>query len=597
MIASARGVPDLITLLAATAAEPALDAVLLLDLPPDALASVANIFAELLRTEPRFLGAHLTDDDLWTGVGLRDERTFGPVPGLLVEQPSLLVVVDLARAGLPLARSMVELAGAPVGTVARHGVDRVWRPRARWLATCASAEAGQISLHLLERFTVRFPAARAFPAGDLVARLAGGTGYPTRPSVPPRWRPALSGIFPSPTVEESAVEAAVRLHPDGSARRPISLVRLARGLARLDGAEVVTAQHVEFAATLTGLIDPTYGDGPAPASAALPDAAEPAGQAPQALPATAGAPAAAGAGPAVKGTPVAAEPALPLGAEPVRAGRPYPEDTAEPDREAAPLRLPWQRRRGRVTTAGAVIGTRPATDATDIAWVPTVLAAARMQPLRRRQRPDRTGFQLGAADLRSYRRTPEPEHLLGLVLDHTCRSGWDWLPALASFLQWAYVRRATVLLVQIGGATARTALRAEQARLRSVLDARVMAALTARPGSATPLAHGLELAHASLRHSLQHGRAPVTEAVLVVVTDALGNVPLGASLADRVDGPVADEGVRDAVTAAEGLRALDNLRVVCVQPPGRPYPQLLGRLAQALGAAVVPAGSALRTSA
>jgi magnesium chelatase subunit D len=295
--------------------------------------------------------------------------------------------------------------------------------------------------------------------------------------------------------------------------------------------------------------------------------------------------------------PAAAEPAVALGAQPAPAGRPYPEDVAEPDREAAPLRLPWQRRRGRVSRAGEVIGTQAATDLTEIAWVPTVLAAARMQPLRRRLRPGRAGMQIGADDLRRYRRVPESDFLLGLLLDHTCRPDWDWLPVLAPYLRWAYVRRAHVQLVQVGGAAARTPLRSEQARLRSILDPRLMAALTARPGSATPLAHGLELMHGGIRHSLQHGRAPVTEAVLVVVTDALGNVPLQASLDDRVSGRVTDQGVRDALAAAEALRLLDNLSVVCVQPPDRPYPRLLGRLAEALGASVLPSRPPARVPA
>ena len=52
------------------------------------------------------------------------------------------------------------------------------------------------------------------------------------------------------------------------------------------------------------------------------------------------------------------------------------------------------------------------------------------------------------ADLRAYRRQALPERMLVLLLDHTCRHGWDWLPALAPYLQRAYGDRAAVCLVE-----------------------------------------------------------------------------------------------------------------------------------------------------
>ena len=118
--------------------------------------------------------------------------------------------------------------------------------------------------------------------------------------------------------------------------------------------------------------------------------------------------------------------------------------------------------------------------------------------------------------------------------------------------------------------------------LRSLLDPRVMAALSRKPGGSTPLAHGLELVEQVLRHALQHGAATLTGAEVVVVTDGLGNVPLDASTRDKLTGPVGGAGVADAVDAAQALRAFDGVRVVIVQPPRVPHPEILLRLTDAI---------------
>jgi magnesium chelatase subunit D len=50
----------------------------------------------------------------------------------------------------------------------------------------------------------------------------------------------------------------------------------------------------------------------------------------------------------------------------------------------------------------------------------------------------------------SYRRAPQPGHLLVLLLDHTCRAeDWNWLEPLSEYLGWAYVNRALVGVVEV----------------------------------------------------------------------------------------------------------------------------------------------------
>jgi len=263
---------------------------------------------------------------------------------------------------------------------------------------------------------------------------------------------------------------------------------------------------------------------------------------------------------------------------------PYPEDSANPDREAEPLKLPRQRAAGRPTDRGPVLSTTSARSLEDIAWLDSVRHAALYRHFRLRSAPasHRNRVLVTGADLRAYRRAALPERMLVLLLDHTCRHGWDWLPTLAPYLHQAYSGRAAVCLVEVGGEGAPSLFRAERAMLRSLLDPRVVVALSRRPGGSTPLAHGLQLVEQALRHALQHGAATLTAAEVVVVTDGLGNVPLDASARDEVTGPIGGAGVADAIYAAGALRNFDQVRVIVVRPPRVPHPEILLRLADAI---------------
>jgi magnesium chelatase subunit D len=274
-------------------------------------------------------------------------------------------------------------------------------------------------------------------------------------------------------------------------------------------------------------------------------------------------------------------PALPPG--------PYPEDRVPPAREADPLRWPAQRPRAAGSAGGPVIGTQPAAALRDIALVSTVLSAAKFQKVRPPPPPGGCPFLITRADLRSYRRAPVPGHLLVLVLDWTCTSNRDWEQALRPHLRWAYVGRARVTLIQVGSAEAREPLRAEQINARNLLSPRVGAALDSlhqARGTATPLAHGLDLATRTLRKELQHGRGAVRQARLVVFTDGRGNVPLAASRAARLDDLVSRQGVEDALQVARALRALNHVEAFFLNPLPRQYADLPLTLAEALGATV-----------
>ena len=262
-----------------------------------------------------------------------------------------------------------------------------------------------------------------------------------------------------------------------------------------------------------------------------------------------------------------------------------------PRRVADPLHFGWQR--GKTGPArGFPIGTQHARDLSDIAVVPTLLEALLHQIERcpAHYQEDHP-LHVRVEDLRSYRRVPWTGHLLVLVLDHTCRAlDWDWLAPLAPYLSWAYATRAQVGVVQVGAAVTGgdpvRQLAASEFRVRNLLDPRVEQALEPRPGRATPLAHGLTLAAAILRHDTQQGGAPVTEARLVVVTDGRANVPLSNSQSGMPPAKVGQRAIHDAQNAAREIRGLHRVQSVVIDPGPLASGYLATRLAATLDAPI-----------
>ncbi|MFD5186844.1 hypothetical protein ACFWMU_01595 [Streptomyces sp. NPDC058357] len=586
----------LLTALACAAIEPKLSGVLLFDLPDAHLVTVAAVLDRLLAGPtgtpvPRTaLTAATTDEDLWS----RPRVSRGPHgidfaldPGPLTEPvpgPSLVVVPDLARLSVPGKRAAVQLLGADVATVEQSGLRRRWRPAARWLAVCRTEDVPRVSPHLLDRFPLRLT------APDLSIR-PGDT--PLGP-LPAAWTRALDqarSTGPRPPLHPADDFASRVLEllddQDGTGqRRALALARTARALARLDGAERLTADHAEAAATLLRLRSARNPSAEPPPG---PDAVDTARGAPRILP---------GPWPGTDRRPAPGTPVLEPGpAEPIGSGRaagpwpttdtPYPEDTAGPPPEDSPLRTPARRTTGPRAARGPVVGVRPARDLWDLAPVRTAMEAAKYQAVRDRSEH----LVILPGDLRGYVRAPEPVRTLTLVLDHTCREDWDWHAALAPFLHWAYVTRAPVHVVEVGGRGAPNEVRAESFTALSTRSPRIAAALARPPGRATPLAHGLQLAEQTLRRAFQHHRAGLVEALLVVVTDGRGNVPLAASRRGEAGrDAVGRTGIDDALAAAGRISGMDRTRLhsLVVDPGRQPYPELPHLLAEALDGRVVP---------
>ncbi|WP_221328327.1 hypothetical protein [Actinoplanes sp. L3-i22] len=548
------------TLLRCVAIDHRIGPLLVLDAPPGLLAAMARALTTLMsvsgapRPETVVAGSWLGEDDLWVRLRLADGQ-FRMAPGILVEPGTapIVLVPELSRAGTAVTRAAVTLLGAEVATVERHGHSGTWQPRARWLAGADRSALAGLSPHLLDRFPIRVDAAEII-AGDLVVA-------PIEP---------LTGDWPQ--VTEDALAEVLRTVGRG-ARLGLALARTARALARLSHAAATTATHVRAAAEIMGLVTlASTAEAQPETEASEPGegvAADPVEQAPAAAPLV-----------------EVQESDEPATVEAVVAAGLYPEASPGALPEITPLRNPWAGTTLRRELRGAKIGTERARSRFDLAPVPTLLEAVK----HRRVRPPADRLEIRPEDWRRYRRGWTPGKLLVLVLDHSCHRGWDWTPALAPYLRWAYAERAAVSVVDLGHDKAADWLRAERYRASSVRDSRVLRSLRHTPGRATPLASGIELAAQELLRHLRRSRVYTDRAWLVVVTDGRGNVPLEASARGTVAGPIARQGIDDALAAAAAIRPLAGLRTIVVAPEAGAYAMLPFDLADALGGVVVATG-------
>lgn len=619
------GMPLLIAL-AAGAVVPGLRSVLLFDADGPTLRAAAATAAAMLRQVERrpvqvaSLASAQAEDAIWGGLALRNRAgkpLVGWEPGIASGErgpgrPRLVITIpDLPRLPLAAQRACVAMIGAEEIALERHGHSDVWEPQIFWVATCARAEVGQLSAHLLDRFLLRISSSPRDPARRAQALredLANMGRRQQTPRLPEPWpRRLAQARTASPVVGPAVAADALRYVPAGgegqSMRRPLALTRLAFALAALGSAPELTPQHVAGAARLLGLRPeeaPPPAREPAPAAREqpAPDAVPAEGQ-----PAPEEQPVATGASPPPLtpgvGTPLVAAELKPaedeiLLSETVVMGtavlNPYPEDARRGEHPADALHTPGRRHHATASTAGPPIGVEPTSGSDDLALVSTIIEATKYQRVRRASlgadAPE--GLILSMADLRRYRRAPVVEQLLLIVMDYTSLRGCDWPRTLMEHILWAYQERAAVTLVQVGAAGAANEYRAQLLTVDDVMVPILNSALNAEPGRATPLAHGLELALQTLRRATQSGRNAVQRARLVVLTDGRGNVALEDSQAGMARHSGGRRGVEDALAVAPALARLTHTRRVLLDPQPQYHRDLPRRLAAALDAQVVP---------
>jgi len=585
------------------------------------------------------IGAVETEEELWGSLTLGQEVASRSVvwrSGLLAtgrdQETRIVMIPDMTRLGLAANRACVMLMGSEVAHLERHGQRDRWQPQLYWLAGCDHKRIGALSNHLLDRFALRLSGGESQNSEQRIAQLRAWLEQERflfeKAAPTPDWMgvdaPLLSPEIVSclqqvkhsyPEVLPEARERVLDYleTTDGySTRRDLALLRLAKVHAQLKGAAKVRREDVERAAEMIGLspkpklpekllandVKPDTGADDAQSKRARQefDSSNLLGCEP--------------ASPSIQHEPVfESDTTKTLLSTPLPMGQKifnsYPEDTVEPEREGGSLRWPTRRFKSATSGRGGIIGVEPATIRQDLALVNTLLESAKYQKLRwkallEKQNPpewvrqmllkrSENGHEpliLQSGDLRRYRRAVVPEQMLVLVLDYTCLQECNWQETLLSYLQWAYVERASVCLVQVGGIDAEDELRAQKREANNILVPRIQSRLEIDRGKATPLAHGLDLALQTLRHALQHGRSAVKQAVLVVISDGRGNIPLEASRAGRVVLPVGKRGIEDALQVARQIETLKGVESVVLNPQPKYYADLPMKLAQALGAKI-----------
>jgi magnesium chelatase subunit D len=577
---------------------PGLRSVLLEDLEEAELEEVASRAKALLeaigaKVERVHLGGAAGDDQIWgtlapirgsTGVSVRWR------PGILVPSAGqavrLVIVPDLSGLGPAAQRACIAAVGADVVHVARRGWEETYTPRYFWLAACAREQIDTLSRHLLDRFALQLP--RFFSTDACVQRLgralAGAVGDD------PVAAELAAASKRKPRVSEQAL-AALAEASTPTTRSAVSLARLAYAEAQLQNVEELSAEQVVHALALrSGRLASSKGERAEqppenPSPSPTPERPLPE------MPATAQP----GARSFMRRRPRAQEEFLrhepvietSAGIEPERPSLP-PASPAS----AGPLdtldvfaaRPALQRWFGKKAARGRIVGVEPARGRAELALTATVLEAAKLR--RWRALTDSSErLEIRVQDLRVYRRLPGPEHFLVVVLDHTALERCNWRGALNPYLRRAYQDRSAFCLVQVGAARQLEAeeLRANRIVGRTLLAPHLADAIERAPARATPLAHGLALAHEALIRSLLLRPNRESRTTLVVMTDGRGNVPLAASYEGRISARVADQGVTDSLVVARRIATLGVEVVLIDTRPehGRDLPE---RLAAALGA-------------
>ncbi|KPA17575.1 magnesium chelatase [Candidatus Magnetomorum sp. HK-1] len=609
-----------------------LRSILLLDADFETIDTIIPLFTEILKIGAQSqleivkLPSSPSEDDLWgniipksdskdrkqgTGNGLSVIWREGLLTWNRIKNNHLLIVIpDLARINLSISRACIMLMDTPVTVMQRHGQEHIWKPNITWLAACDRDKIGRVSEHLLDRFSLRLSPppfkkekniSKIIQWLDSTENLFTGSNHLPEDVLYYIKDKLKSAEYHYPvSFSSEAIQRILKYYfPEGSTlgvRRELTLARMSQALARLDLSTGITVKHVIKAAEIIGLpdipqdfddsekepqtdLEPEKNKEPSrdrengvrePETAIPEDSAsifddpptydpEPQNSEPEAFP-----------------------------PHPMLDKSPYPEDTAPVEREQFSLRLPIRRHTAVSDDRGIIMGIQSTSTLHDIALVPTIIEAAIFQNIRRKNNETlpKDRLVISPADLRSYLRESKPDRMLILVIDFTCLKDCKWQDKLIHHLRWAYVNRASVCIVQVGADTDENELKAKKVTAKTILSPAINNALESRPGKATPLAHGLDLAYHTIQQSRLHGRGHVTQSRLVVITDGRGNVPLSASQDGKIEDkrPVNREGIDDALEIAHKIFDLKKVLSTILDPQPRYHAELPIMLADAMGA-------------
>jgi len=603
--------------LACAAIHPGLRTVLVLDASFDILANARNILSQMLKiTEgdcyiTTFLGSYENEEDIWGKYSFAEGGSIRWIPGPLSEEHvgnqrrsgvHLIYIPNLALLNLSLLRACVMAVGSEIIHLERFGKNECWQPNICWLAGCASKDAGKVSPHLMDRFFLRLVDDHFNSAED---QFSSNFVYQNN------MESDLAKVLDNNSVEtlkkasaqlpflsEEALSCILDYDTQHSFRREITLGRIAVAIATLSNSTFVTPDHIHSGAAMLNFKSLKKHDAKYSKPADVqdrqtnewelkddvilkrkPPEIESIGYNPSLdiddedgktevyQPST--------------------EKTIPPSLLKISDTDSYPEDAALIEREYASLRLPPCSAFYSIRPRGTIIGYEKGYDLNDLAIVNTIFEAAKYQKIRPKRNCD--SITISLSDLRKYRREPIPGKMLVVLVDYTCLSHCEWQQELLeNHLKWAYQMRASISIIRVGAAKPTDFIRAELFKARNILVPQIIALLfQSLAGKSTPLAHGLYLAHQTLRHNLQHGRNIMFETRLIVITDGRGNVPLEASLKDEIPFSVNREGIDDSIRIGIEISKLDRLQTFLLNPRPQYHEELPIDLAKSLGAFII----------
>ncbi|MFX0200108.1 MAG: hypothetical protein ACFFCW_28645, partial [Candidatus Hodarchaeota archaeon] len=439
------------------------------------------------------LGTTESDDVLWGSLALKEKPNgldFGWETGLLrggrrqkykdeykiIQQ--LICIPNLTCLSLAAMRTIVMALNSDVIHLERHGQNERWRPCICWLAGCDTAEIGQISPHLLDRFLLRLqiPVSTVKDDEKRLTNLLHMLHEDKQERKPIDELPedlvdilVQASLLDYPKIKDDAIAYIPKYFPIGmdvsTLRREIALGRLSVANAAIKQVSEVTTSDIGKAAKIIGLkkpdehfsessdlsdkiLSPSHSD-PKPSPDSLLNNEKDNDNGPLLN------------NPLVPNTPLETgseskslhnsdtEHRFPPSPLSPKILSPYPEDNAEIDREFTPLKLPIRTPGKKGSARGTVIGIERATNLYDIAVINTIFEAVKFHSIRCKQKKDNQ-FRILSTDLRRYRRAPIPEKILVLIIDYTCLKEVDIEYSLIEYLQWAFIERSSVCLIRGG---------------------------------------------------------------------------------------------------------------------------------------------------
>ena len=615
--------------LGCAALDPKLSGILIIDATYDELDGIASIYRQMIEAvsnkpiKIELLNTTAKDDDLWGRPGLNGlkEDMFQWHPGILAndknenEFDKLIQIPDLSLSNINVLRAIIQTLGVDNIAVERHGFSFVSHQKRYWISRCSQDSLNKIPSHVLDRFDVKTHINNSrstiqkeqYQNARFMNKLALNHDFFNPYSklddkIINQLQKAkqTEAFFPKDSINK-VFEILDVENFSFSFRIPISLARLSIGYAMLDGIHKVKKTHVNEAARFLGfnisdkskvkkkvqIANLLSGNITIKHSNLMPNdqqefsismVQEEQKENDSDLKVDDNYSQISNKEEVILQT----NDDLNIQSMLIKSNK----DDSFPESKQC-LQLPVKNKIGQSLKGGMIIGYEPAKSLQDISIIHTLMESAKYQKIRNKYKTKKR-FWISPIDFQAHRRARIPEMILILLIDFTClHDEIDETPLLDQ-LTWAYSKRALIYLIRVGASDAYDELRAEKLLGQNILTPRINDWLEAEPGTATPLAHGLELVYQTLVQCLnvRYGNTPIIK--VVILSDGRGNVTLEDSLKNQVTRTITREGIDDALKVAKRIQQFNNVEKIYLNPVPKYYKNIPLALANELKAKVIP---------